>query len=75
VQLERQFRIHYPLPLFFSLANRTLAMPKTNNSRISSTEWEDHKETIQRLYLTEGKSLMGEGGVIELMKREGFSAR
>lgn len=49
-------------------------MPKINHPRISPTEWQHHKKTIQKLYLSEDKSLMGEGGVIEIMKGKGFSA-
>ncbi|USP77814.1 hypothetical protein yc1106_05088 [Curvularia clavata] len=49
-------------------------MPKKNHPRISQTKWESHKDTIENLYLSEGKSLKGEGGVIELMKLKGFSA-
>ncbi|KAJ6208175.1 hypothetical protein PSV09DRAFT_1098517, partial [Bipolaris maydis] len=49
-------------------------MPKTNHPRIAPTEWQNRKETIQKLYLSEDKSLMGEGGVIETMKGKGFFA-
>ena len=50
-------------------------MPKINHPRISQAEWHDRKETIKRLYMSENKSLMGENGVIELMKQKGFFAR
>jgi hypothetical protein len=44
--------------------------------RISNNEWETHHATIQCLYITEGKPLGTEGGVIEHMKKHyDFSAR
>ncbi|KAI0880253.1 ankyrin [Annulohypoxylon maeteangense] len=46
----------------------------STTSRISPTEWEQRKDRIIHLYLNRGLKLLGHDGVIETMKREGFSA-
>ncbi|CAA9963354.1 Ank-2 multi-domain protein [Pyrenophora teres f. maculata] len=49
-------------------------MPRVNHSRISQNQWDTHKDTIKRLYLTENTNLEGHGGVIELMRQDGLHA-
>ncbi|KAI1455308.1 ankyrin [Annulohypoxylon moriforme] len=50
-------------------------MPRAANTlRISPEEWERRKDRIIDLYLNQGLKLLGDDGLIETMKEEGFSA-
>lgn len=43
--------------------------------RIDKATWEQHRETITRLYINEGRKLKGNEGVMHIMSRDhGFSA-
>lgn len=51
-------------------------MPAISTTReISNEEWEDRKELIRELYLTQGRSLRGDEGVMMHLARLGFVAR
>jgi hypothetical protein len=43
--------------------------------RIPDAEWTKHKETIKHLYLVDDRPLEGRDGVIDIMAKNGFSAR
>ena len=49
---------------------------KSMAPRIESSAWEQHREKIKRLYITEDRKLQGKDGVIEIMIRDdSFHAR
>jgi len=51
-------------------------MNRNRHPRIPEEEWERHKTPIKELYLGEGKVLLGEDGLVEIMKRDhNFFAR
>jgi hypothetical protein len=50
-------------------------MEKKYSQRIPECQWELHKDTIFRLYVTEKRPLTAVGGVRDIMSEEyGFSA-
>lgn len=44
-------------------------------SKIAPKDWEDHKSVIYDLYISDDRKLLGDDGVIEAMKAQGFVAR
>lgn len=48
--------------------------PSLTTPRIPPTEWEQRRVRIVNLYINQDLTLLGDNGVIETMKREGFSA-
>ncbi|OTA80359.1 hypothetical protein M434DRAFT_17771 [Hypoxylon sp. CO27-5] len=50
-------------------------MPSSSTTRrISPSEWKIHKDRILELYIHQKLALLGDDGVIETMKKEGFTA-
>ncbi|OTA69957.1 hypothetical protein K449DRAFT_10 [Hypoxylon sp. EC38] len=50
-------------------------MPVSSTTRrIPLSEWGDRKDRILELYINQGLKLLGDDGVIETMKKEGFTA-
>ncbi|OAL48266.1 ankyrin [Pyrenochaeta sp. DS3sAY3a] len=47
---------------------------RTRRSKVAPAHWEEHKDTIKRIYLTEKRPLEGTNGLIESMRQHGLDA-